>query len=256
MLYVSFGSGSKGNCSLITDGNTSLLIDCGISLRRAKRSLSAIGYELNSLKYVLITHLHSDHFQYFNTWYKNSSLIFFTHSLVLNHVRALTNDKNACKRIFPFEPGVEYKLESMLIVPFMLNHDAEETVGIELYADGKSLAYATDLGSYGMEQIRRFEGKNMLFLEANHEVDLLLNSSYPPHVKKRILSPRGHLSNQQTMALLRSLKHPPKHLILGHLSENNNSPSIVKERIVEFEIDSLVEHFSIAYQNNILRVSF
>ena len=159
-------------------------------------------------------------------------------------------------RLFSFVPGEDYALDGVTFTPFAVEHDAPETVGL-IFDDGtERFTYMTDLGAAYEECAEFCSGADLLFLEANHEPELVEASHYPRPLKRRILSSKGHLSNGQALSLLSSLNRPPRKVILGHLSEVNNSPERVRERIDERGILQVISEIHIASQRKATRVSF
>ncbi len=256
MRFVNFASGSRGNCSLVSDGEINLLIDCGISFAKLKGELRKLALAVEDIHLVLVTHLHHDHFKPFPTWYEKTSLRFSFPEMVLPRIRAVAGGVKGNGRIVAFSAYNSLRLGSMSIAFFPLSHDAPETVGVSVQANGKSLAYLTDLGSYDQNLVSFLEGRDLIFLEANHETSLVKASFYPENVKRRILSPFGHLSNEQAIALLSQLRKPPSSLVFGHLSENNNSPNLLLERWERLPLVKGLSTVGIASQNSSTDITF
>lgn len=254
MKLLNLASGSRGNCTVISACGINLVIDCGISLRRFRSALKSIGLSLSDIAIVIVTHLHQDHFKGFATWFHSASLRFFVPSSAYTQVLACVRQPVAGERIKAFQPLNSLRVGPVSVTFFPLIHDAPETVGVSVDADGKSISYATDLGSFNRQTIRFLEGKDLLFLEANHEPELVRSSFYPERVKARILSPYGHLSNEQSISLIESLEKLPKKLVLGHLSQTNNSPELVMQRIAKSTIYRSISETYFASQDKMIEI--
>jgi len=248
MRLINFASGSKGNSTLISVGDTHLLIDCGISFRRLRQGLESAGVPLASIGAVVLTHLHSDHAAGLPVWYRGSGMRFLAPEPVVRHSARIAGATAQDGRFSPLRVGESVRIGDINLDVFPVSHDAPETVGLRFAGNGKRLVYMTDLGTVSDELPSLLEEQDLVFIEANHEPDLVASSSYPERTKRRILSPRGHLSNQQALSLLSELVHPPSCVVFGHLSENNNSPAIVAQRADEFGLSARVERVATASQ--------
>jgi len=157
-------------------------------------------------------------------------------------------------RVQGFEAFCPIAINDLRVEAFPLTHDAPETVGVVVETNRRSLTYLTDLGSFDDELVPYLEKKDLLFLEANHEPALVEVSPYPEHVKRRILSPYGHLSNSQALFILSRLKSSPQNLILGHLSRTNNSPDILLERLKSHKMLARFNTVQVASQDELTKV--
>lgn len=128
------------------------------------------------------------------------------------------------------EPGRTFKLDSFSIKPFEVPHDASQTVGFVIKHGRKKVVVATDLGSISSNIRNKFRNSDAIVLESNHDIRMLKDGPYPAFLKKRILGKNGHLSNAESAATLASvISHRTKHIILAHLSQENNKPEIALE---------------------------
>lgn len=225
MLQVAtLASGSSGNCTLISDGRTHILIDAGISCRRITTGLKELGVDPAQLSAVLVTHEHSDHISGLNTM-KNK--LEFTLCATGPTARQLCYRMTGLEsRLHTFAPGGEFTVGSLHVRSFPTLHDCACPVGYAVTAaDGTKMALATDLGVVTEEVERGIEGAQLLLCEANYDPDTLRSGSYPAFLKERILSDHGHLSNEMGGALaLWGAERGARTVILGHLSQENNSP--------------------------------
>lgn len=215
------------------------------------------GLETGDIEAVIVTHLHSDHVSGLPAWYRLSSLRFASTKYTLQKmVEHLGAKHEVGQRFFGFSPGESYSCGDVIIRPFVVSHDAPETVGLVFEGEGARFTYLTDVGEKNDELIAHCSGADLLFLEANHEPEMVKASPYPSSLKQRILSPRGHLSNQQSLSLLTSLPDPPRKVIFGHLSRNNNTPDRLRGRIDEYGVNDLVEEIVIADQFELSKLDF
>ena len=219
-------SGSKGNAAYIELDGTRLLIDAGISARRITRSLADLGVDAASLDGVFITHEHSDHIKGLPTLLKQYHLPLFAPPATLRAIReslAVPEDT-----FTPLTGNV--MLGAVSVKSFSTLHDAVSPVGYAVCGSEKC-ALATDLGFLTNDVMTAIEGADALILEANHDRELLQRGSYPWHLKQRILSNRGHLSNSAAAWALVRLKKRPRAVFLAHMSQENNRPELVEETV-------------------------
>lgn len=225
-------SGSKGNSTMITasDGKR-LLIDCGISLRALSNALKARGTSLNEIKAVLVTHEHSDHIASCAQITDAYGIPVFTNAVTMSTLKRKTGLKGG----YYFDEVTPFTLCGLEIRPFRTSHDAVYPVGYSI-ADGDSrFTYATDLGYFAPSVKEAAKGSDLIMIESNHDVEMLLNGPYPRHLKERILSTRGHLSNENCAKAIGELMDMgTKKFILGHLSEQNNTYALAHDTTAAF----------------------
>ena len=225
MLQIAtLASGSSGNCTLVTDGQTHILIDAGISARRITTGLKALGVDPAELSAILITHEHSDHISGLNTLKKQLGFkLCATASTARQLCYRMTELES---RIHMFEPGAGFALGSLYIESFPTLHDCACPVGYAVSdGDGVRMALATDLGVVTEAVERGVGGARLVITEANYDLNTLRSGPYPGFLKERILSDHGHLSNEMGGALaLYAVTHGAEKIVLGHLSQENNTP--------------------------------
>jgi phosphoribosyl 1,2-cyclic phosphodiesterase len=214
-------SGSKGNAVFVSSPDTAVLVDAGLSGIEVQRRLAAVGRTPDELKAIIITHEHTDHV-------KGAGVL----SRRFNIPVYMTADTfNACKglgkidHINFFECGTAFDIGSLAVNPFAVSHDACDPAGLTLKHQGKKIAIATDLGVVTNLVRTHLSCANALYIEANHDPEMLMAGPYPWYLKQRIQSRKGHLSNQNARDLVAQLSHKDlAHVVLAHLSEENNCP--------------------------------
>lgn len=228
-----FASGSSGNCLFVSSGETRLLIDAGISLRRITASLRSRGFDFSQLSGILITHEHADHVSALNMICKYHPVPVFA---TPGTARGITDTvPTVSGRIHIVSPGTAFQIGDMEISSFLTPHDAAESVGYRLFASGRSLSVATDLGFVPQSVFDAVCGSDTVVLESNHDVDMLNSGRYPYYLKKRILSRTGHLSNSDCGYMAAALARTgTQRLILAHLSRENNTPEIAYETVASY----------------------
>lgn len=209
----SFASGSKGNCTFVSDGATHLLIDLGISACRVEKCLSAVGADADGVT-VLVTHSHSDHIAGLKTFIKRHP-----------SVRVLCQRKTAAAVDGAIATDAEFTVGGLHVKALAASHDVP-CVGYVVSDGTHAVSVMTDVGVISREQVKAFGDCALVMLECNHDVAMLrANPNYTPMLKARILSSRGHLSNAdcaEACACLATLG--VKTFILAHLSQENNTP--------------------------------
>lgn len=229
MRIISFASGSKGNCTLVSCSGAHFLIDCGISMRRIKTSLSCAGLSPTDITAIFITHEHSDHIAGLPMLTKYFNIPIFAPRTVAKHLRYSVAGVEDFLRVMPTEGQIN--LGNVKVSAFHTSHDTEESVGYRIDA-GQIFAFATDTGVVTEEMLSGLLGADAVVIESNHDVDMLLSGPYPYVLKKRILSDHGHLSNAECGRLAAHLADwGTKYIILGHLSRENNSPARAFETV-------------------------
>lgn len=217
-----FASGSSGNCLLLSDDSTNILIDAGISMRRVVSALAQLGISMENIGGVLITHEHSDHVSGLKMLLKHYNIPVYAPHTVANRLRGSIPDIEGNIKIIPV--GEEFNLGSMHITAFHTPHDTDESVGYRVRGNGV-FAIATDMGHVTDEVLESLSGAGTVLIESNHDEEMLRFGPYPVWLKRRILSDNGHLSNENCAALAGELqRRGTSKIILGHLSRENNTP--------------------------------
>ncbi len=230
MRLLVFASGSTGNCALVQGGGRSVLLDAGISAKRIRTCLEAEGIDPGCLDGIFITHEHADHVSGLSVFTKQFPLPVFAPGTVAGALRRSL--PGVCPFIRDIEPEVPLSLGCMTVTAFPTPHDTDQSVGYRLEADGAVLAAATDTGCVTDTMLRYLTGADAALIEANHDVAMLRAGPYPAYLKRRILSDRGHLSNDECGRLAAVLAaHGAGTIVLGHLSRQNNLPGLARRTV-------------------------
>ena len=230
LFISSLNSGSNGNCYYIGNENEAVLIDAGISCRETEKRMKRLALSMEKVKAIFISHEHNDHINGMRMLSKKFQLpVYITKGTQVYGGPWL--EKHLVHRFKPHEPITIGKLT---ITPFPKFHDAGDPHSFVVSSVKTRVGIFTDIGIACPQVIRHFKKCHAAFLEANYDEEMLMNGSYPYHLKKRISDGRGHLSNTQALELFK--KHRPafmSHLILSHLSKNNNSPELVNKLFMQ-----------------------
>lgn len=234
MRILTLASSSSGNCTIVSYGNTHVLIDAGISLRRIRDGLRRMDLTPGDLTCVFVTHEHIDHIKGINILVKYHKTPIFTSpgtGLGISNVIPESEPYMNC-----FSPGGWLEIGDIAVRSFATPHDSFESVGYELRAGGKTLVYATDLGRLTEEVVIAACETDVAIIEANHDTDMLKRGPYPESLKRRILSDHGHLSNSDSARFAVQLADfGARYMQLAHLSRENNTPALARDT-VEFAL--------------------
>ncbi len=222
--FCSLASGSSGNCYLVKDNKTAILIDAGISGKRIFQGLEETGTSRDMVRAIIVTHEHIDHVKSLPVVSRRiPELSVYANASTWEAIERPVDELR--KRIFV--TGEEFSIGDFVIKPFAISHDAAEPVGFSIYNGNRKISFCTDSGHITEEIFEEIHDADLLLLEANHEKEMVLYGRYPYPLKQRILSNEGHLSNVTAgQWLSRIVKRLPKRrrVLLGHLSRENNTP--------------------------------
>ena len=221
-------SGSSGNSIFISSGGTKLLVDAGVSAKRIEQGLRNIGEDASELSAILVTHEHGDHIKGLRVLASRYDIPVFADGRVLDSMRGsgdLTPDIHAESIVSGTALG------GIEVIPFEHRHDSAACLGYRLNMCGeRSVSVCTDTGYITESARESIKGSDLVFLESNHEIRMLQNGSYPYNLKIRILSDRGHLSNEACSVFARELlESGTTRIVLAHLSRDNNHPDIARQ---------------------------
>lgn len=232
MFFRSLFSGSSGNCILVAGEQGRILIDAGVSAKRIEAALSETEITPGDLDALFITHEHSDHIAGVGVLARRYGIpIYATAETINSMLRERGVGRIDEKLINYVSPNKTTEIKDLIIEPFRISHDAANPVSYTVRSGESKFAMATDLGVFDDYTVSMLDGADVLYIEANHDRNMLLVGRYPYYLKQRILGERGHLSNDNTVELLESMKALPNHIILAHLSKENNYPELAYETV-------------------------
>ncbi|MDQ3190609.1 MAG: MBL fold metallo-hydrolase [Bacteroidota bacterium] len=230
LLTASLNSGSNGNCYYIANEKEAILIDAGISCRETERRMSKLGLSMQKIKAIFISHEHIDHIRGVRVLAKKYSLPVYITSSTLRYSKLIL-EAELINTFTAYEPVNIGQLE---ITAFPKKHDASDPHSFIISGNGVKIGVFTDIGASCKHVIKNFNLCNAAFLETNYDTEMLEKGNYPYHLKRRISGEKGHLSNQQALAIF--LAHKPKfmsHLFLSHLSKDNNCPELARRLFIK-----------------------
>lgn len=226
LFITSLNSGSNGNCYYVGNDKEAILVDAGISCRETEKRMRRLGLCMENVKAIFVSHEHSDHITGIPVLAKKYRLPVYITANTLQQGRLLL-DRDL---VFPFMAYCPVAVGGLSVTAFPKFHDACDPHSFIVTSASVTVGIFTDIGMPCEHVIRHFRQCHAAFLEANYDEEMLLNGSYPHVLKQRIRGGRGHLSNTQALQLV--TVHKPafmSHLLLSHLSKNNNCPKLVHD---------------------------
>ena len=224
LTITSLNSGSNGNCYYIGNESEAVLIDAGISCRETEKRMKRLGLNIKKVKAVFISHEHKDHISGLVMLSKKHQLpVYITKT---THISSRVHLEK--KLLNYFSEAEPIPIGELTINAYKKNHDAGDPHSFTVSSPTITVGIFTDIGTVCEKTIHHFSRCHAAFLEANYDEKMLMNGSYPFYLKQRISDGNGHLSNDEAVELFKT--HKPdfmSHLILSHLSKNNNTPEIV-----------------------------
>jgi phosphoribosyl 1,2-cyclic phosphodiesterase len=231
MKVRSFASGSSGNALLIESSGIHLLVDAGLPPYLLFRRLREAGVQRGSLSAILLTHEHSDHAQGAAVLAQEWQAPIISAPQTLRQVLP-TPEEGGSRWAEPLEIGKSLRVGGLEVTSFPVSHDAIAPCGYMISSGAWRVCVAVDTGDVPARMLEMLRAAHLLVLEANHDRERLLNGPYPWHLKQRILSPTGHLSNEQTLRALEAIvDRAPRWVWLAHLSKTNNTPDLARSQI-------------------------
>jgi phosphoribosyl 1,2-cyclic phosphodiesterase len=221
------GSGSRGNAVLVEAANTRVLVDCGFMPRPLGARLSAVGAHPEEIHALVLTHEHEDHAKG-----APAAVTKWGWSLHATHGTIAAMPALGAAGAQGFAAGATVRVGNLVVESVKIPHDAAAPVGLVVVdpSNGTRCGIATDLGTVPAAMLTAFRDLDILVLESNHDETMLANGPYPRVLQNRIASRTGHLSNRSAAAAARALSHRGlRHLVLAHVSEANNTPSLALE---------------------------
>ena len=251
MKIVVLGSGSKGNSTFIDFGTKKILIDVGFSYKQIKERLELIKVDPKEIDTVFITHDHSDHTYGLKVFLKKVKPYLY----ITKEVEHYILEEQYEQSVYLTD---EMFLDDIFIKVIPTSHDALTANGYLFEHNGESVVYITDTGYLNHRNFVYLKDKNYYIFESNHDTEKLINGPYPEYLQRKILSDKGHLSNELCAGYLSRLIGPnTKKVILAHISESNNDPTLALETnlkiLKENEVD--FKNLECALQNEITKVN-
>ena len=218
MRLCSIASGSSGNCIYAGSEHTHLLVDTGISKKKIEEGLRELDVKGEELSGILITHEHSDHIQGLGVFCRRYAVPIYATRGTIEGIKSYKSLGVLPEELLHIiETDKDFTLGDISVHPFAISHDAKEPCGYRMNCQDKSVAVATDLGTYDSYIIENLKGLDAVLLEANHDIHMLEAGPYPYPLKRRVMGDRGHLSNELSGRLLCDILHDNlKSVVLWH----------------------------------------
>lgn len=220
----SLGSGSSGNAFLISSGETTVMLDCGVGVRTVKRALKERDLMVTDLAAVLITHEHTDHI-------RSLSMVTGLDVPIITTLGTARRGNVPPPQWEQIEFHQPLQVGSITVWAIQVQHDAADPCGYLLETEGTRISIFTDLGAWHDRLAAPLAASDLIVLESNHDLEMLKRGPYPAHLKRRVASDRGHLSNldcgQSLASTLRNVRQQPE-IWLAHLSDTNNDPGVAE----------------------------
>lgn len=234
-------SGSKGNCTYIETSRLKFLVDAGPSCAYIERSLRSINVDPKKIDFIFLTHTHVDHVAGLRVFLKKY------------HPKVYLTEKMHYELDIDipdyFYINREIVIEDLDVLPIKTSHDVLESHGYVFTSEGKSIVHITDTGYINVRNFSKLKGKNLYIFESNHDVRMLREGKYPYHLQQRILSDKGHLSNKDSSYYLsKFVTDDTKKIVLIHLSEENNTPELALNTLLDALAGKNIPDIEIAKQ--------
>lgn len=225
VYFSSLNSGSNANCYYVSNGDAAILVDAGLSCRETEKRMNRLGLKMEQVKAIFISHEHSDHISGLEVLSRKHKLpVYISQKTLANS--SLSIDQSLIRY---FKKDETVAIDQLQIKCFSKSHDAADPFSFMISSQNINVAVITDIGYACKQVLHYFQQSHAVFLESNYCETMLTNGDYPYHLKRRISSDEGHLSNKQALELFLNYRTPQlSHLILSHLSKNNNTPQTVE----------------------------
>lgn len=219
MRFVVLSSGSKGNTTYVECGDIKLLIDAGNNCKYIVNKLKGIGVDAKDIHAILLTHTHSDHISGLRVFLNRFGTKVYLTEGIKKELEYVTN--------YQIITLGKFSIGNIDIDVLRTSHDAPDSVGYVLHYNGKTLVYITDTGYINKKYYAMLSNADAYIMESNHDVEMLSNGKYPFHLRQRILSDKGHISNYDCSWYLSSFMGDKTHcIVLAHLSLENNTSEL------------------------------
>jgi phosphoribosyl 1,2-cyclic phosphodiesterase len=237
LFITSLNSGSNGNCYYIGNDREAVLVDAGISCKETEKRMYRLGLSMSKVKAIFISHEHTDHIKGVQVISKKYQLpVYITNDTLVNGGLSLSE-----QAVLPFKAYVPVQIGNIVVTAFPKFHDAAEPHSFIVACNDIKIGVFTDIGAPCDHLVNHFKQCHAAFLEANYDEEMLANGKYPYYLKKRISGGHGHLSNKQALELFKT--HKPAfmtHLLLSHLSKDNNNPELVQQLFTQHAGDTRI----------------
>lgn len=232
LKFCSLFSGSSGNASYIGTDRTHILVDAGFTGKRIVEGLKDIGLGGEELDGILISHEHSDHIKSAGVLSRRFDIPIYANEDTWKSMEDKLG-KVASKNIRVFNNDIDFYIKDINVHAYGIPHDAADPVGFCFFYGNKKISITTDLGHTNSKIINTVMDSDLVVLEANHDLNMLQVGPYPWYLKKRIMGKKGHLSNEDAgAALVRMMAGKVSHVLLAHLSRENNFPQLAYQTVV------------------------
>lgn len=225
-------SGSRGNASLVSGGNTKLLVDCGVSGKSVTSALADVDVYPEDISAIAVTHEHIDHIAGIGVMMRRYHIPVWANAATWTAMESQVGkiDKSL---VNIFDNDSSFEIGEIGVKPFSIPHDAADPVGYSFMCGDEKVAVATDIGELKKDLFEAIRGSKTVLLESNHDVNMLEIGKYPPQLKRRIRGKLGHLSNDDAGRAAEFLvRLGTERIILGHLSEENNYPELARQTVI------------------------
>jgi phosphoribosyl 1,2-cyclic phosphodiesterase len=240
LSFTLLGSGSSGNTTLVSDGATHILVDVGLSGRETARRLREHGLEPGQVSAIVVSHEHGDHCRGVGPFAKDLDIPVFMTEGTFNHSEIKLNQK----KIRWIAPGECFDVYGIEFTSFSVPHDSVDPLGFVIGKDGIKIGIVLDLGYLSNLVLERLKGCDGIVIESNHDIQMLKVGPYPWALKQRVMSRRGHLSNDSVARYLANdFDGKAAHVVLAHLSKKNNLPELAllsAQRALEERVNTLI----------------
>ncbi|SES25309.1 MBL fold metallo-hydrolase [Pedobacter rhizosphaerae] len=226
LYFTSINSGSNGNCYYVGNDQEAVLVDIGLTCKEVERRMARLNLQIDKVKAIFISHEHTDHIKGLSVFARKYKLPVYISTSTLKSSKLLL-DENSVRPIQHLEPVM---IGGLKIAPFSKFHDAADPYSFTIEYNDVRVGVFTDIGAVCERLINQFKTCHAVFLEANYDTEMMENGRYPYFLKRRIMGGHGHLSNKQALELF--LNHKSEHLshlLLSHLSKDNNDPQLVEK---------------------------
>lgn len=226
LFITSLNSGSNGNCYYIGNNTDAILVDAGISCRETEKRMRLLGLSMNKVKAIFVSHEHSDHIRGLASLSVKYDLPVYITNRTLKHC-SVPVKKELANELTAHSP---VNIGTLTVTAFPKLHDAVDPHSFIVNHNGITIGVFTDIGSSCDQVVQYFSQCNAAFLEANYDEQMLDKGKYPQYLKNRIRGGQGHLSNSQALNIFNAHRPPfMTHLLLAHLSKDNNDPNLVQQ---------------------------